>query len=38
MEDEQATFSEIEENYEAAIDKAKKIIKGDFEADDKRDS
>ena len=34
MEDEQATFSEMEENYKAAIDEAKKIIKGEFGADE----
>ena len=39
VEDEQATFSEMEENYNAAINKAKKIIKGEFGADDEdRDS
>ena len=34
VEDEQATFNEMEENYEAAIDEAKKIIKGKFGADE----
>ena len=34
MEDEQATFSEMEENYKAAINEAKKIIKGEFGAYD----
>ena len=38
MENEQATFNEMEENYEAAIDKARRIIKGKVEAEDKRDS
>ena len=38
MEDEQATFNEMEEDYEAAIDEAKRIIKGKGEAEDKRDS
>ena len=30
VEVEQATFNEMEENYKAAIDEAKKIIKGKF--------
>ena len=32
--DEQVTFTEMEEIYEAAIDEANKIIKGEFGADD----
>ena len=34
MEDEQVTFIEMEEIYETAIDKAKKIIKGELEPED----
>ena len=37
VEDEPATFNEMEEKYEAAINEAKKFIKGKFEAQDKRD-
>ena len=35
---EQAAFNDMEENYEAAINEAKRIIKGKVEAEDERDS
>ena len=37
VEDEQATFNKMEENYEAAIDEGKRIIKGRVEAEDEHD-